>query len=350
MARQPKSIKRQIKEANELQKALNTDPTPVVDPDEKPTDVVEQDAAEVIVAKEQPNLDQSGDSPKGEEPKADQAPDWQAKYKGLQTRYNREVPQLRTELDIANKGLDDAKAEVLTLKEQIQNVETQAPAPREVIFSDEEIEQYGEGNIGMMKKVAEQSSGEMAKQIVDLQQTVANLKQGVTNVRETVVVNNERDFRASLARKVKTETGREWLDINDEDGFHNFLAELVPYTNDEKQVYLAKAHSNFDVDAAAKFFIDYAGKKPSSLETDEPLVDDSPGIPEELITPIQSGGGMPPLEEQKVYLTSEIDQFYADKRTGKYKGKESEARKIEQDILAAGKEGRIVNKRQPAYA
>jgi len=49
-------------------------------------------------------------------------------------------------------------------------------------------EQYGEGYIDMMKKIAQQSQGEMAKQIVDLQTKLANVKQGVTQVRETVVV------------------------------------------------------------------------------------------------------------------------------------------------------------------
>jgi hypothetical protein len=199
----------------------------------------------------------------------------------------------------------------------------------------------------MMKKIAEQSNTDLAKQVVDLQNELANVKQGVTKVRETVVVNNERDFRAALARKVKEETGRNWLEINEEDSFHNFLAEEVPYTGREKQEFLIKAHKDFDVDAAAKFFIDYAG--PSSLK-DEPSPEPEPKVPEELIAPETGGGNIPPIPEERVYTTQEVDKFYDDKRKGKYKGKEGEARKIEQDILTAGREGRIVTKRAPAYA
>jgi len=337
----PRSVKKQATEAKKLQEALNTDPAEAA-PIEKPSDKLEQPAA---AAAEDQNLDQPVIPAVGEEPKVDET-EWEKRYKGLQKRYNREVPELRGLLSTAEDKVEFLQKDVDELKVSIQNVETLQPALDEVTFSDEEIEQYGEGNIGMMRKVAQQSAGEMAKQIVDLQQQLANVKQGVTQVRETVVVNHERDFRSALALKVKTETGRDWLEINDDDGFHNFLAELVPYTDREKQEFLAKAHSEFDVDAAAKFFIDYAG--PSSLKK-EPSPSIVPNVPEELITPETSSGGIPPIEEAKVYTHAEVDQFYADKRKGKYKDK-NEARKIEQDILTAGREGRIVKHRAAAYA
>ncbi len=342
----PRSVKKQANEANELQKALNTDPT-LVAPIEKPAEELEQNLSpEKVAEKEKPNLSDQDTPTSSEEQKQDRKPDWEAKYKGLQTRYNREVPELRGQLSTAEDKVDSLRKDVDNLTVSIQKVETQAPASSEITFTDEEVEQYGEGYIGMMKKVAEQSQSEMAKQIVDLQKKLADVTQGVTQVRETVVVNNERDFRSALARKVKAETGREWLDINDEHEFHNFLAELVPYTDSEKQAFLAKAHDNFDVDAAAKFFIDYAGSSSSKKEPSPAIV---PEVPEELITPETSSSGIPPLEESKVYTTAEVDQFYADKRKGKYKD-QGEARKIEQDILLAGREGRIVNRRQPAYA
>ena len=339
----PKSVKKQANEAEKLQTALNTDPTKVA-PIEKQTEELDKPA--VVAEKETPNLSDQDTPTSSEEQKKDRKPDWEAKYKGLQTRYNREVPELRTQLSTAESRVDSLKKDFDEFKASIQAAETQAPLSHEIEFSDEEIEQYGEGHIGMMKKVAEQSQGEMAKQIVDLQQQLANVKQGVTQVRETVVVNNERDFRVELARKVKTATGREWLEINNDDNFHNFLAETVPYTNREKQEFLAEAHEKFDVDAAAKFFIDYAGPSSSKKEPSSAIV---PEVPEELITPEVSGGNIPPIEEAKVYTHAEVDQFYADKRKGKYKDP-VEARKIEQDILLAGREGRIVKRRQAAYA
>lgn len=339
----PRSVKKQATEAEELQKALNTDPVKAA-PIEKSAEELEQEAAE-LAAKEQQNLDQPVIPASSEELKVDDT-DWEKRFKGLQARYTREVPELRGQLNTAEDKVDSLKKDVDQLKANIQAVETQPPASQDIEFSDEELEQYGEGYIGMMQKVAQQSQGEMAKQIVDLQQQLANVKQGVTQVRETVVVNNERDFRAALSRKVKAATGREWLEINSDDNFHNFLAEKVPYTNSEKQEFLAKAHSDFDVDAAAKFFIDYAGPSSSKKEPSLAVV---PEVPEELITPDTAGGGIPPIEEPKVYTTTEVDQFYSDKRKGKYKD-QAEARKIEEDILLAGREGRIVNRRQPAYA
>jgi len=339
----PRSVKKQATEAAKLQKALNTDPADAVDPIEKPAEELEQSAVKAEI--EQPNLDQPVAPVIGEEPKAD-GTDWEKRFKGLQTRYNREVPELRGQLSTAESETESMKKDLEELRVSIQNVEPQLQASKEINFSDEEIEQYGEGYIGMMKKVAEQSQGEMAKQIVDLQKKLADVTQGVTQVRETVVVNTERDFFSALTRAVKTATGKDWKEINEEDEFHNFLAVEVDYSGVERQEYLAKARKNLDVDSAAKFFIDYAGPSSSKNEPSPSIV---PEVPEELVTPETSSGGIPPIAEDKVYTNADVDQFYADKRKGKYKDP-VEARKIEQDILAAGREGRIVSRRQPAYA
>jgi len=340
----PRNVKKQAEEARNIQEALNQD-TALAAPDEKPTEELEQ-KPDIKAKKETPNLEQPAISASDEESKVDDT-DWEKRYKGLQTRYGREVPELRGKLSTAEDTVNSLREDFNDFKASIQKQETQEPKSSEVEFTDEEIEQYGEGYIGMMKKVAQQSSGEMAKQIVDLQQELANVKQGVTQVRETVVVNTERDFFAELTRKVKAGTGKNWKDINEEDSFHNFLAEEIPYTGREKQEFLAEARKNLDVDSAAQFFIDYAG--PSSSKKEPSPSNDVPEVPEELITPETAGGNIPPIEEERVYTTAEVDQFYSDKRKGKYKDK-TEARKIEKDILLAGREGRIVNRRKAAYA
>ena len=342
----PRNVKKQAKEAREIQEALNTDPGKTA-PIEKPPEAQEQNLDQnKPVEKEDKNLDQPKISAVGEELKVDDN-DWEKRYKGLQSRYNREVPELRGKLETTESALDDMKREISDMKTSFQEAEPK-PKAQELVFTDEEREQFGDGWIDMMTKVAESSHGDLVRQVGELQTQLADVKQGVTSVRETVVINNERSFRAALSRKVKAETGRDWLDINAEDSFHNFLAEKVPYTQSEKQEYLVQAHKNFDVEAAAKFFIDYAGPSSSKNELSPP--NKGLKVPEELITPEVAGGNMPPEAEERVYTTDEVDQFYADKRRGAYKGKEKEARAIETDILAAGREGRIVNKRAYAHA
>ena len=135
----------------------------------KPAEELEQPAV-VLAEKEQPNLSDQDMPISGEEPNKDQKPDWEAKYKGLQRTYNREVPVLRGQLSTAEDKADSLQKDMDKLKESVQKLETAPPAPQEVNFSDEEIEQYGEGNIGMMKKIAAQSNGDLAKTVLDLQQ------------------------------------------------------------------------------------------------------------------------------------------------------------------------------------
>jgi hypothetical protein len=55
----------------------------------------------------------------------------------------------------------------------------------------------------------------------------------------------------------------------------------------------------------------------------------------------RSGGAGVPSESQ-TYSTEDIKMFFNDVRMGKYKGREDERGRIERDIFAAQREGRIV--------
>jgi len=344
--RTPKSVKNQAKEAESLQNALNQPPADASLEDANPV-VVEQ-AAEVVALKEDENLDPNLDPPKtSAELSTDQGSDWEKRFKGMKNLYDREVPKLRGQLDEAYTKINGFQSEIDDVKQLLQEAE-QKPAelaPASLELSDEEREQYGEGWIEMMQKISGQGSSELAKQVVDLQKEISSLKQGQNDIQKTVQINTAHDFTTELARVVKDATGKDWKDINKDSEFHAFLSETVPYTNNERQHFLMKAKDNLDVSTAAQFFIDFAGSLSSeNVSLKKPSAN---SVPDELLQPENAGnGGLPPIKESKVYVSSEIDQFYRDKREGKYKGKESEAREIESDILLAGREGRIVEKRR----
>lgn len=61
------------------------------------------------------------------------------------------------------------------------------------------------------------------------------------------------------------------------------------------------------------------------------------------VDPPPGGGNQPPIEDPtaKIWKRSDITQFYRDKREGKWKGRDKEARELEMDINAAYREGRI---------
>jgi len=360
----PKAVKKQASEAVRLQTALNqspedTGPAQVQTPEEQAAaqkaaeearqKAVEQQTAEAGTA--QPGLTAPEIS---EELTPDQATDWEKRFKGMKQLYDRELPKLRGQLDESLQRNDWLAAQLEDLQNQLRSQQAQqntpAPVPK-IEISDEEIEQYGEGYIELVSKISAQSNADLAKQIMALQNTVASLQENQKQVIETVKVTTDRDFWSQLERVVQDATGKNWRDINKDPEFHVFLAETVPYTQHERQHYLNEARDNLDVNRAAQFFIDFAGtvtpKKPS---TDTGASNEGPdAVPDEIVMPASTGAGAPLAGEKEVYTSAYINQFYQDKRRGKYKGREKEARDIEKDILAAGREGRIVDDK-PRFA
>lgn len=265
--------------------------------------------------------------------------DWEARFKGLQTTYNREVPKLRGELETAYGSIETLQEQIDELKKAITKSEPVEVSTALELTAEEE-EQYGPGWVAMMQKIAQGSNSDLAKQVVDLQQELANVKVGQKQIVEHAVVSNEEKFFSTLDAQIPN-----WGEINNSLKFHEFLKEEVAYTGKTRKFYLDKARSELDSGKIIRIFTDFTDVVPQGSSLNSELAADL-DVPEELITPKNLSGGAPPVEEQKYYTNGQINKFFRDKTDGKYKGKEAEARMIEKDIFAAGQEGRIISDKQ----
>jgi len=284
------------------------------------------------------NLDPDNKSPEaGAEPTlADN--DWKARFKGLQAVYDRDVPKLRGELQTAYTSIDGLQGQIDELKALISKPAELIDEPVELDLSDEEREQYGPGLIAMMEKIALSNGSELAKQVIDLQQELSEVKIGQKQMVEHSAVSDEQKFFSTLTAEIEN-----WGEINDSADFHQFLEEEVAYTGHNRRHFLDTARERLDVGKVIRIFKDFTSVAPQGSSLDSELPKSDLDVPEELITPKNSGSGIPPAEEQKYYSTAEVNKFYHDKSTGKYKGKEEEAKILEKDIFAAGREGRILS-------
>ena len=316
MSRTPRNVKKQAKEAAELQKQLNTDPAEVAPIDAKP----------VEVSNEVKPVDDSTQNLQPTPPdKSAQGDDWEKRFKGMKSAYDREVPKLREELSDSHRTIETMQVQIDEIKESMKT--PVSPEPEAVTAA--ETEQYGEGLIEVIQKVADQKVAAKDAELIEMRKKLTDIQHNQENIKKDINVNAEEAFIQELTNRVPT-----WREKNVDEGFMDYLDEIVAGTGQKRHHFLLEARKKLDIKIVSEIFSAYKGKTP-----DVPL-----SVPEELVSPDTSGGGKPPVEQAKVYTYDEVSNFYSDKSKGYYKGKEEEARKIEKDIIAAGPQGRIVER------
>lgn len=261
-------------------------------------------------------------SEQSEEPKTVQADSqpvkndedtWEHRYKVLSGKYGKEVPRYAAELREKEAKLAAYEAELKKLKE--------APAKKkESLVKPEEVEQYGEEFLDVVKRAAREIVAEKDDEIEMLRSELNVIKE---NTSKSIEV----DFYGQLADKVN-----DWVAINEDPNFHRWLAEPDELTGIERQQLLQDAEQKRDAKRAINFF--NAWKKQATQR-----VADSNRSLESQVVPASASGDSPP-ESKRMWRRSEIDQFYAAVRQGRIS--DAEASRLEADIDAAMHEGRIL--------
>lgn len=290
----PREVRRQAKRADEIQAQLRGDPPPDDTAGLKP---------------------ENDDGTPGEKP--DQDVDWEHRFKTQKQKYDETIPVLRTE----NETLT---ARVNELEKLIQKAEPDAdPAVQEKpVFTEAEIEEYGEDFLNLITRVA----GMRQNPENDVSKELAELKDQFNNIAQSQHKTAEDRFFDDLKELVP-----DWEVVNKREDFQGWLAEEMPMTGRERQVFLADAQKRLDARAVAGFFTAWKGEsgKGQSYLPDNPSGGNG------------QHGGQGADDSAEIYTAKEVGQFYDDMKLGRYKGREDEARQIEKKIFRAQKEGRI---------
>ena len=299
---------------------------PVVEKETPPVQELAADSAPVPAP--EPTPDEQGEG--------NQAEDWQQKYQTLQGMYNADVPRLTAQ----NQEL---AGRITQMEQLIATMQVAQPVPTpepQTTLTAEEVDEYGE-SIDIMRKVSEEAAGSVRQQLTELQQTVRQMQGAVLPRVEQIASQQaqtvEQNFWADLTNLVPN-----WRDINGNEDFQNWLLETDPLSGLTRQTYLDDAQRIMDPSRVASFFESWL--QLSGTATAQPNRTAATSELEKQVTPGRSRNtGAPQGKEQKTYTPRDITKFFADVRTGKFKGKEEERDKIERDIFAAQREGRIVN-------
>ncbi len=257
--------------------------------------------------------------------------DWEQRYKTLQGMFNSTVPKLQAELREA--------------KQQIESLR-QAPAPAPQPFTttpsitQNDVEEFGQETIDMMRRAARQEAQEQfAPIIAQLQQQLQALQTTVvpkvTEIAHETETNKVNRFVQQLDQSAPN-----WRALNNDDAFLNWLDVIDPLAGMSRQQLLDTAVKAQDAVRAAAFFNAYVRETSVPTPTPAPTPTVNPQL-EALVAPGKGRGGAPPSNEKPPVTRDFIAKFYNDVAAGKYRNRPDEKAKIESDIFAAQREGRV---------
>lgn len=263
-------------------------------------------------------------------PPTPQTADWEQKYKSLQGMFNTQVPKLQSELKAANQ-------QIANLQATIEAAAKQPAAPTTTYLTDKDLEDFDKDTIDVMRRAARQEAEERYGPIIaQLQQQLATLQSTVIP-KVTKIEAETNTSRVDRFVSALDQAAPEWRSLNNDEGFLSWLDELDPFAGSTRQALLNAAVDAGDAARASTFFKAYSQSR---------VVPPTPSVPaasqqlEALVSPGKGRGGAPPTEKPPI-TREQIAQFYRDVSNGKYKGRSEEKARIEADIFAAQREGRV---------
>lgn len=266
-----------------------------------------------------------------------QGESFEQKYRTLQGMYNAEVPRLHAQ----NKELQSRVSELEKLLSSIPAPQAPSHEPIGKLITEKDIEEYGD-SIEVMRRVSREEAAAAQARIAELETVIRQMQTSVVPRVEQIAANHaqsrEQQFWTELASHVP-----QWSSINDNPDFRSWLLEVDPLTGLTRQVYLEDAQRNLDARRVANFFNSWSGNSGSSVaQVAQPNRKVQASQLEKQVSPGRGKTAAPANTNTSTYSPEDIRKFFDDVRSGKYRGREQERDRVERDIFAAQREGRIV--------
>lgn len=353
----PKQIRNQIKQNEEIETYIRgTDENP------NPADVAAkaaQDEIDSLLNEVDPketeanpaaNVTELHPTPEGGDPESPPAAelkpertDWKQKYNVLKGKYDAEVPRL-------SQDVRDANTRINNLEDKLTGLATQTiveePATSRTDFTPEEVADYGEDLLDVIgRKARSIVEVEYLPQMNTLNTEVASLRTKLGETGQKVGKFETNEVFAQLDASVK-----DWRAVNIDPKFHEWLDGVDPYSGVTRKDLMLQAFDRKNAHQVGSFFNGYAqenaavvmrstdpqpsgqgGTHGSTLDLGNYI---APGTP-------RSGGDIGAPKEKRIWTNKEIGGFYSSVQKGHYKNRPDDKVRIEADIVAATREGRI---------
>ena len=344
MSALPRGVQKKIKQAEELHRKVYEEPK-----EEAGEKAEQQETEESKVEEENTDLSAGTEEQQTEEtvrliesteenPKTDDT--WEAKWRTLNGKYKAEVPRLHRQVKQLQgeiTGLRDLLANLDSLKKEPEKPAPEQTVSQENLLKPDEIEDYGADLIDVMRRAGQEGVNPV---IQSLRNEIDVLKRQLGGVSQTVAMSSRDKVFNLLSSKIPN-----WEELNNDPGFLEWLDQIDPYSGISRQQMLSNAFEKNDGLRVVTFFQGYLNEN-DAMQTAQPAaapqrtpqkkLDDlvAPGRPKAPVAAAQEG--------KRTWTQAQIAAFYRDVTDGKYRNNPDKKRALEQDIIAAPLEGRLV--------
>lgn len=251
---------------------------------------------------------------------------WQQKYKTLKGMYDAEVPRLHADLR-------ELKSQVESLRKAAETkpAEPVKPATPEKLVTDADVEAFGSDLIEVQRKVAREVAAEIRGELDAVRAENEKLREQLTATGNQV---SEASFEQRLHRLVP-----DFEAVNVDPKWISWLNEVDPLLRGPRMSVAQEAFNRGDAEGIAHYVSLFkATLAPANVEQ-------APSKADEIarqVQPTRSAASTAPTSQQgKVYTDSDIQKMFRRSIELSAKGQNDEARKLEAEIDAAYRDGRV---------
>lgn len=311
MTRLPKAVQEAAERAQAIHAQLYGNPEAQAEaPEETP-----QEPEQPVAAPEPEQPPPTSDAPREEDPNY-----WKQRLSVVQGQHRADVSRLSAE----NREL---KTDLDRLKQDIERI--QQAAQQEPLVKPEEIAEYGEPLVDLMRRAAKQELAPVMSKVQEMETKDKKLEEQLVRDRTT-------RFYSALDQAVP-----DWEDVNQDPAFLSWLDEIDDISGERRLDILQHAERSLDNQRALAIFTAFKRQSAPKAATRSNAL-------ESQVVPSGVRSEAPAVPMKKIWSRSEIKHFYdtaaldaakpdkKDKRVS-----EEEFRRVDAEIHAAYAEGRI---------
>jgi hypothetical protein len=275
--------------------------------------------------------------PPPQAPTSDDNESWEVRYRNIRGRMDAERKKHREELSQMGNRLQHLEEQLRTRP----NDPPPQPRPPKLNITQDELADYGDGFIDMVKRVAEG--------VVDGRIEPLNSEMGRTRAQIGVQQNKTMHQQMDALYPY-------WRQMNEHEPFIQWVMLPDPYSGAIRQKLMQEAWDSGDARRVLAFFQGFhseeaalnpagGGAAPAARAPAAP--NGAPAAtPQLALSDLAAPGGARSAShapaEKRTYSTEDISRFYTEVAAGRWRGRDKERAEIDADIMRAQHEGRIL--------